>query len=197
MDQQCLKCGKLRKVARWLENGPICHICYRKVFQEVCTDCGEMRGVAQRIEGRPICILCYKKRRKSICSDCGKLRPTENRLDEKPVCKVCARMRIPERYMKHYIYSAEERGYVFDLTLDQFTFLTSQPCFYCGRKLDTRRNGIDRKDNSLGYVYANCVPCCSTCNKLKGTLSIEEFIETVKMIVDHLNQSATTHHVLE
>lgn len=49
-------------------------------------------------------------------------------------------------------------------------------------------NGIDRVDNSVGYVLSNCVPCCSTCNRMKGTMSSEEFKEKIKLIYSRQNQ---------
>ena len=36
-------------------------------------------------------------------------------------------------------------------------------------------NGIDRKNNNLGYTYDNCVTACTTCNKAKNSMTIEEF----------------------
>jgi len=36
-------------------------------------------------------------------------------------------------------------------------------------------NGIDRVDNSLGYVKENCKSCCFRCNKIKRDMSLEEF----------------------
>jgi len=36
--------------------------------------------------------------------------------------------------------------------------------------------GIDRKDNSSGYVESNVVPCCEVCNKAKLCMGYEEFI---------------------
>lgn len=62
----------------------------------------------------------------------------------------------------------------------QFTMYTS--CFYCNSpitwikygKKATRYN-LDRKDNSIGYIASNLVPCCSKCNYKKGdSLTFEE-----------------------
>ncbi len=43
--------------------------------------------------------------------------------------------------------------------------LISKPCEYCGQK--NERMGVDRKENSLGHIVANTVPCCIRCNALK------------------------------
>jgi hypothetical protein len=36
-------------------------------------------------------------------------------------------------------------------------------------------NGIDRINNEEGYTSNNTVSCCFTCNRMKGTMSSEEF----------------------
>jgi hypothetical protein len=36
--------------------------------------------------------------------------------------------------------------------------------------------GIDRKDNTKGYVLENSLPCCYLCNRAKGDKPYEEFI---------------------
>jgi hypothetical protein len=36
--------------------------------------------------------------------------------------------------------------------------------------------GIDRKDNTIGYVVGNVVPCCIVCNRAKMDLPYEAFL---------------------
>jgi len=93
-----------------------------------------------------------------------------------------------------YKRNARKRNVSFSLSLGQFAQLTSRDCSYCGttptqvnithyeRSLDAQNheaykyNGIDRVDNSIGYVWGNCVPCCKWCNYAKRERSTEEFI---------------------
>ena len=86
-----------------------------------------------------------------------------------------------------YVYKvcAERRGLVFELTNEEFRSLTQGVCYYCGtppsqtvsrRNSHYIHNGIDRHDNSQGYIKSNCVPCCSTCNSMKSTRSANEFV---------------------
>lgn len=56
----------------------------------------------------------------------------------------------------------------FDRTLGYYTF-----------------NGIDRRDNLLGYSQENCVTCCKICNHAKEDLPYEEFITNVNRLVRH------------
>ncbi len=92
-----------------------------------------------------------------------------------------------------YKGSAKKRNRKFELSKEQFKKLTQDACHYCGSppvKLMTTGsknsnyyyNGIDRKDNTLGYVLDNCLSCCECCNKAKGTKSYEEFIEWIKRL---------------
>jgi hypothetical protein len=64
----------------------------------------------------------------------------------------------------------------FALSKEGFAELCTAACAYCRRTNPS--NGIDRVDNSLGYVPGNCVSCCTECNFMKGGLQHEEF--TVK-----------------
>ncbi len=83
--------------------------------------------------------------------------------------------------------NARKRGINFELTEDQFRQLSSQNCFYCGREPSNRYNnnngrkgyyhgdfihsGIDRVDNTKGYLFENCVPCCKECNFMKADIT--------------------------
>lgn len=92
--------------------------------------------------------------------------------------------------------SAVSRNYNWSLTKEQFRFITSQPCTYCGKipnqtyKTQNNRggyihNGIDRMNNEVGYVIENCVPCCKTCNYAKRTMTIDSFINWIASVYTH------------
>lgn len=56
-------------------------------------------------------------------------------------------------------------------------------CVYCGA---VERVGIDRVDHTI-RDYANkdnCVPCCSLCNYMKKTFSLEKFLSHIELISD-------------
>lgn len=72
----------------------------------------------------------------------------------------------------------------FDITYEQFFFLTQiGVCHYCGEsnivwnaRSFNRKSNLDRKDNTIGYVFNNVVVCCKECNFMKRDwLSYEEF----------------------
>ena len=99
------------------------------------------------------------------------------------------------RVYRAYQKSAEKRSHLFNLTLEEFKILTKANCFYCGMTPNTLAttgnsfsnyiyNGIDRKNNDLGYELNNCVTCCQTCNLAKHTKTFEEFINWINQLVN-------------
>ena len=82
-----------------------------------------------------------------------------------------------------YKASAKEKNKEFSLTIDDFKELWQSKCYYCGGKVDTVR--IDRINNFIGYHADNVVACCSECNYMKRTQSVEEFIKKCKKIVNN------------
>lgn len=83
---------------------------------------------------------------------------------------------------KTYKYNANTRGLVFPITLEEFSRLRDKPCFYCGDS--GVPNGLDRVDNSLGYLIENVVPCCSQCNVMKLDYDLESFLEKCRKIAE-------------
>jgi len=96
----------------------------------------------------------------------------------------------------YYKRNAKAANLPFKLTKIEFKKLTQQNCTYCGKTplqiINRPRhngkfiyNGIDRIDNSKGYIEGNCAPCCKICNLMKRTLSYKEFINKIKQIYQH------------
>lgn len=81
----------------------------------------------------------------------------------------------PKRFYSMYEYGAKKRGYVFDLTMEDFMEFWEKPCYYCSDLVEYI--GIDRRDNSKGYIKTNVVSCCSQCNFFKKAHSEEYLIE--------------------
>lgn len=91
-----------------------------------------------------------------------------------------------------YKASAKARGLEFSLSVEEFRYLTKQTCAYCGssplqecmykRETPYLYNGIDRINNSEGYIVENCVTCCETCNRAKGEMTVSEFKQWVACV---------------
>lgn len=90
----------------------------------------------------------------------------------------------------HYVKGAQKRRIHFALTKTRFNELILLPCFYCNHKKNGEVNGIDRLDNNQGYQEDNVVPCCETCNSMKGSQHPQEFID--KLYAIHLFHSTAT-----
>jgi hypothetical protein len=61
-----------------------------------------------------------------------------------------------------------------------------QGCFYCDSSLLNiiTGSGLDRIDNSQGYTPENTLPCCYSCNSLRGDrLTVEETEIAVQAII--------------
>lgn len=94
-----------------------------------------------------------------------------------------------------YKKDAARRGHLFSLPIDVFKQLTSSPCFYCGHQpAHTIKawsgevytyNGIDRRHNNFGYHEGNCVSCCEKCNRFKGRLGADEFVDLAMNVANY------------
>lgn len=144
-----------------------------------------------------------------ICQcDCGRITTTRSSFLRKGVTKSCGcfhKTRLIEKDSAlntlFFIYGkdAKKRGYEFSLSKEKFVELTKQNCIYCGiepsllykhrKNIEDDRgyiyNGIDRKINSLGYTIENSVPCCKTCNVMKGSMLFEEWEKWIEKISMH------------
>jgi len=93
----------------------------------------------------------------------------------------------------NYKNSAKKRGFEYKLTEEQFHKITQKDCFYCGAKPNNKSkhkgrngiylyNGIDRVDNTKGYIIGNAVPCCKRCNHAKKDYTLREFQDWIKKV---------------
>lgn len=111
------------------------------------------------------------------------------------------------KLFREYKKQAKVRKLKYELSLDDFTKLTSGNCHYCngepqqsymatsGPRINKSGtiivghgfgpyvyNGIDRLDSNIGYILDNCVSCCKRCNYMKYTQTVEEFLDHVAKI---------------
>lgn len=91
----------------------------------------------------------------------------------------------------NYKNGALNRDYEFNLTEEQFINISTEKCHYCGSEPNNEKemygdvftlNGIDRKDNSIGYTVDNSLPCCTVCNRAKGVLGYQDFIAWINRV---------------
>lgn len=65
---------------------------------------------------------------------------------------------------------AKRRGIPFLLDSQDFAFLVSKPCHYCGARESI---GLDRINTKGPYSKENVVPACTFCNTLRGAIPWE------------------------
>lgn len=106
-----------------------------------------------------------------------------------------------EASFNRYKCDAKSRKLKFVLTKEEFKKFTKNNCYYCGVEpkqiykrpkyknytggLPYIYNGIDRVDNSKGYILSNCVSCCMRCNLMKKDISSVDFINACKAVINH------------
>ena len=97
-----------------------------------------------------------------------------------------------------YKSGAAVRNLCFDLSIEYFTEIILQKCYYCS-KAHSRRikysnvngkyfgfvNGIDRVDNSLGYIVGNVVACCTKCNEIKRDVPKHVILRAASFLNDN------------
>jgi len=122
------------------------------------------------------------------------------RLESRMATDVARRARTGNRgtgfslVVSQYRICAARRGLTWALSDDTVAELTKRNCNYCnGMPAQVRSpkrtpwvyNGIDRVDNSLGYIDGNVVTCCSTCNYMKRRMGVEAFIAHITAIYEY------------
>ncbi|MCK9434946.1 MAG: hypothetical protein M0R32_09040 [Candidatus Cloacimonetes bacterium] len=99
--------------------------------------------------------------------------------------------------IRMYSDNAKKSGLEFSLSKEHLAELFAGNCHYCGDPPSRTRkrlnrpgsftyNGIDRKDNTKGYVEGNVLSCCRICNLKKGAMPYEDFIAWVQKVNKNL-----------
>lgn len=133
-----------------------------------------------------------------VCSFCKKILPIKyfgkNSASKDGLmthCLECDRSSLQKRFSR-YKTNAKGKNRNFKLNKDEFDFITSLPCNYCGGYSSVYNgkeyNGIDRIDSTIGYEKTNVAPCCYMCNELKSDESFDEFIKRVRLIYLNLER---------
>lgn len=116
-------------------------------------------------------------------------------------CRTGKYLTVEEALERHmfiqYKAGAERRNKKFELTQEAFSALVRKHCAVCdcppSRVLRHHKHvylytGIDRIDNTLGYVHGNVRPCCKTCNFAKHSMSEDEFQAWINQLVKFRTQ---------
>ena len=120
-------------------------------------------------------------------NSCGCLsREITSKRQIKPNCESAKR-----ELFNGYLNGAKVRNINFELSFEDTFNIAANPCFYCGEK-ETREikraggsikvTGIDRVDNTKGYILNNCVPCCKKCNLKKSDITLDMIMRVYEFL---------------
>ena len=152
-------------------------------------------------------IFCGKSLTSKKIQSCGCLR---REISQKKALAMVAANTLPSGesafnllYANYKMQARKRKNSVpFELTKEQFAVITKGNCVYCGTPPAQIYgnascnghyiyNGIDRQDNSLGYLVDNCVAACGQCNIMKSDFSVAEFLQACKAVISYQNQKET------
>jgi 5-methylcytosine-specific restriction endonuclease McrA len=100
----------------------------------------------------------------------------------------------------NYKCNARKRGIEFTLSKDEFMTLILSNCYYCNKEPSQKQlnkfnngdiiyNGIDRTDNTKGYVEENVRTCCFQCNHAKNYYTEDEYVKWVKNVYEYTHSN--------
>jgi hypothetical protein len=161
----CVTCKEYNDYIKYIKNNNI-----EEIFCEHC-ECSSLTNIFSHSGHRNVnmsiyCKVCELIIEKIICTDC-----------KKSYTK-CTNKRSTGTYnnlvtrLLSYKRSAELRGHVWQLSDQEAYNMFIMNCEYCALE---GISGIDRVNNNIGYILSNCVPCCKTCNIMKGQLTLKLF----------------------
>ena len=90
---------------------------------------------------------------------------------------------------QHLLSTAKKTNREVEVSSEELEEIRKHPCKYCGGPLPVCGHGLDRLDNTKGYVKTNIAPCCGSCNQKKGRLEQIgfKFPRTVELILELMN----------
>lgn len=165
-------------------NTKICKVC------GIEKDYSEFHKMKNRIGGvRTTCKECRKEEKKEYLSRDYVIIKNKERYQKEKV-EISKRMKIHYRSFNGQYHSyktnAKRRGIEFQLTQEECKLFYKTNCYFCGDEISGI--GIDRIDSNIGYVQNNVIPCCTRCNYMKHIMKVDEFIQHIKQILNHLSK---------
>jgi hypothetical protein len=87
------------------------------------------------------------------------------------------------RPYSEYVRRAISKNLMFEVPECLFDSKREMPCYICGKdKSEKHTNGIDRVDNTKGYLIDNIQSCCWNCNFMKKNYDYECFLDKLHLI---------------
>jgi hypothetical protein len=99
-----------------------------------------------------------------------------------------------DAHFKIYARSARLKKLQFTFSEEEFKDMVVQSCYYCDTLDEKGFNGIDRMNQSVGYIQSNSVSCCAMCNWMKGSLDSATFIKRIRHIHSFIKNTENVRH---
>lgn len=129
----------------------------------------------------PCCTKCNMMKRDSFVCDfsqaCRNVMIHQSGIEQVPNY-IFQKVYFASSYLQ-YKQRAEKLGIPFQLSPEKYMNFIHAHCFYCNKPSPV---GIDRIDNSQGYLENNIVPCCACCNYMKKQNTADDFIQHCYLI---------------
>jgi len=160
---------------------------FQNVLWECKCDCGDT------------CTVSGCSLRANKTKSCGCLQKEQASKSAKEKSTIEYRLASLNYIFWNYKHGATRRNLEFALSKEFFTSIISQNCFYCNSSPKEKPisganfnglfpyTGLDRIDNKKGYFESNVVPCCTACNRAKGTFHIDDFLNWLNQIKNNFN----------
>lgn len=147
-----------------------------------CSHCSKSYQSYMTAHGKP----------SKLCPSC---RENQKKADEKRKDRVRNYQAEGKRNLEGqwtlFLKKSVERKLEAGLQKDEFLQMIQSPCFYCKYTNADEVNGIDRIDNSKGYIKENCVSACKICNRIKHIFHPLFFVEKAKIITAFSDSTLT------
>jgi hypothetical protein len=97
-----------------------------------------------------------------------------------------------------YKKRATQKSLAFELSEEQFSSIVNQPCYLCGKEtINIHKNGIDRFDNTKGYIEENVRSCCWNCNYMKRDYTYDNLMTKCHLIYEYQRAHPMVEHHLK
>lgn len=167
--RKCSKCQIQKELAEFYKK--------HKTVDSLCKDCRKKHVQAWVNNNRDKKRTNHAKWKKAN-PDKVKASNLKYRLNNKEALNVLGReyqakhRSRPSTRMASGKFNAKVRGFNWEIPLDMYTTLLQNSCYYCSDRLGCVKTecgaGLDRLDNSKGYILNNIVPCCGFCNVFRN-----------------------------
>lgn len=209
---KCLSCNKVMDIFPYLKKENRKNYCSRECSatgqRKDITGVRFGSLISLEYQGTSFTKSGFKKKMWKCICDCGKevVRASQHLKSGHSQSCGCEQLKKVSKpfgesclndFYSHYKSAAKKRGWDFLITKDEFINIVTKECNYCGEPPKERTNGrksingkvplngVDRVNNSIGYITNNIVTCCSKCNFMKMKLGKDEFISHVSKIAEY------------